>query len=101
MPQFVVGSPVETQEEMVTVDQDESQHLSVGQHVFQLVVIDDAGNESVPAKVEVVVKDTQAPTAVLRAPSQVEFGKPFRLDGRESSDIPPGKIVKYIWTLVQ
>jgi hypothetical protein len=51
--------------------------------------------------VEIIVKDTQAPTAVLRAPSQAEFGRPFLLDGRESSDVAPGKVTRYIWTKVE
>ena len=49
----------------------------------------------------VVVRDTQNPTAILKAPSQVEFGMSFLLDGRDSSDVPPGKVVKYIWTMME
>ena len=43
----------------------------------------------------------QAPTAIITAPTQVEFGQSFRLDGSKSSDIPPGKVVKFIWTMVE
>jgi hypothetical protein len=31
----------------------------------------------------------------------VEFGEAFGLDGRRSSDVAPGRVVKYIWTLVE
>jgi hypothetical protein len=100
MAKFEVGTPVETETPTVEVTLDPENALPVGKHVFQLVVVDDSGNQSQPADVVVIVRDTEAPTAVVRAPSQVSFGKSFALDGRGSSDLPPGKIVRYIWTLV-
>jgi hypothetical protein len=48
---FVVGRPVETAEPVVTVDAG----LPMGRHTFTLVVEDDEGNESAPAKVVVEV----------------------------------------------
>ncbi len=74
--------------------------LPVGTHTFELVVVDDAGNESLPNRVRVVVKDTERPTAVLEAPAEVELGDEFRLDGSRSLDVPPGKVEMYKWTLV-
>lgn len=101
MAKFEVGTPITTEEPTIEVTVDPTDALPVGRHVFQLVVMDDSGNESRPAEVAVVVRDTEAPTAVIRAPSQVSFGKSFALDGRASSDLPPGKIVRYEWTLVE
>jgi hypothetical protein len=101
MAQFVVGTPIETEEDTIEVTVDPQIPLSQGRHQFQLVVVDDSGNESNPDTVEVIVKDDTKPTAVLGAPGQVEFGATFSLDGRKSSDVPPGKVVKFIWTLVE
>ena len=101
MANFVTGTAVETVEPTVEVTVDPQVPLAVGSHVFQLIVEDDAGNQSLPAAVKVVVKDSQNPTAVITAQSQVEFGQAFVLDGRQSSDVPPGKVVKYIWTLLE
>ena len=101
MAKFEVGAPVETDEPKIEVTVDPQSPLPVGRHKFQLVVADDAGNHSLPDTVEVVVKDSFNPTAVLRAPTQVESGKQFVLDGRASSDVPPGKVVKYIWTMLE
>jgi hypothetical protein len=99
MAQFAIGQPITTEEAGIEVTLDEKTALPVGRHVFQLVVVDDAGNESKPAEVVVIVRDDQAPTAVIKAPTQIGFGKSFKLDGSASADLPPGKIVKYIWTL--
>ena len=45
--------------------------------------------------------DDRRPTAVVRAPETVPFGQPFELDGRRSTDLPPGKVVKYRWTMLR
>jgi hypothetical protein len=82
--------------------------LAIGQHTFELTVVDDSGNESAPARVRVIVADTQAPTAVLDVRdangqpltnNRVPFGAAFRLDGSRSADIG-GQIVKYTWKLI-
>lgn len=101
MAAFVIGTPVESADAAVEVTVDPAAPLGVGRHRFQLVVVDDSGNESLADAVEVIVRDSTNPTAVLRAPSQVEFGASFQLDGRASSDVAPGKVVKYIFTLVE
>jgi hypothetical protein len=100
MATFTPGSDVETTESSVEVTVTPTAPLSAGAHKFQLIVVDDSGNKSDPMVVTVIVKDTQKPTAVLNAPEQVEFGKSFVLTGVKSSDVPPGKVVRFIWTLV-
>ncbi len=71
-----------------------------GTYLFQLEVIDDAGNRSTPAQARVTVLDDQAPNAIISAPSTVGVGKGFTLSGRESTDVD-GQITRYIWTLVR
>ena len=98
MPEFKPGRPVETDTPEVEVTVAPNAPLSPGRHRFQLVVMDDSGNQSEPSTAEVIVLDTQKPTAVLDAPRQVDLGRSFQLSGRRSSDVAPGKIVRYIWT---
>lgn len=100
MPEFTIGTSIETQDASITVDIDPNSPLPPGAHTFQLVVTDDSGNQSAPATLRVIVRDTTAPTAVLDGPSQVEVGASFELSGARSSDVPPGKIVSYRWTLL-
>lgn len=101
MANFVVGSSQETTEAAVEVTVTPNTPLTVGKHRFQLVVVDDSGNKSLPDVVDVIVKDNKNPTAVLKVPAQVELGQSFVLDGRGSSDVAPGKVVRYIWTLLE
>ncbi len=101
MANFVVGTPQETPQSTIEVTVNAQTPLPIGKHRFQLVVVDDSGNKSLPDTVEVIVKDSINPTAVLKAPPQVEFGQSFLLDGRASTDVPPGKVVKYIWTMLE
>ena len=100
MPVFALNQPIVTDQPTVQVTIDANNTLSVGVHTFQLVVTDDSGNVSQPALVEIVVRDTQAPTAVIDAPTQVEFGNPFDLSGVRSSDPAPGRVISFAWTLV-
>jgi hypothetical protein len=100
MPQFQVGRPVETTDPSVEVTVDGRAPLAPGRRRFRLVVVDDAGLSSDPAEVDVIVRDNQKPTAVIDAPPQVDAGQSFTLSGRRSADLPPGRIVKYIWTLL-
>jgi len=100
MATFAIGIPVESDNPVVEVTIDRAAPLPIGRHSFQLVVVDDSGNQSAPDALEVIVRDTTKPTAVLSAPSQVDFGQSFSLDGRRSSDVPPGRVVRYIFTLV-
>lgn len=97
---FQAGVPIETAENTISVDVTPDRPLPIGRHIFQLEVVDDSGNRSAPDRVEVIVRDETNPTAVLDAPKTVGFGLPFRLNGQRSSDPPPGKIARFIWTLV-
>ena len=100
MPEFKVGEDVKTDTPTVDVTPTAAEPLLPGVHVFQLVVVDDDDNASQPATVSVTVQDP-GPTAVIRAPRNVVFGNSFTLDGSQSSDVAGGKIVRYVWTLVQ
>jgi hypothetical protein len=97
MAEFRVGQAVVTDNPEVEVTVAANAPLPAGRHRFQLVVADDSGNSSDPSVVEVIVRDTQKPTAVLDAPREVELGRSFQLSGRRSSDIG-GRIVRYTWT---
>ena len=101
MAQFMVGQDIAMEDSFVSVDATLDTPLPKGQHTFSLVVVDDDGLQSDPVTVDVVVRDDRKPTAVLVAPVTVPFGQPFRMDGSKSSDLPPGKVVKYVWTLLK
>ncbi len=101
MAVFRVGTPVETKEPRVEVSVTPDNMLPIGKHLFRLTVVDDSGNVSKPSDVVVVVLDDQAPTAILKAPSRISAGQSFLLDGSASTDLPPGKIASFTWTLVE
>ena len=100
MAQFNVGDKVETEKPLVEVTIDPRNPLKPGIYRFQLVVVDDSDNASDPTFVDVVVRDTTKPTAVIDAPQAVEVGKSFEMSATRSFDAPGGQIVKYIWTLL-
>ncbi|MBZ0316281.1 MAG: hypothetical protein K8L91_07680 [Anaerolineae bacterium] len=77
--------------------------LPVGPHTFRLVVVDSAGNQSAPVDVEVIIVDTQAPTAVLDVlpTSRVEQGSTFTLSAERSVGLVQGETATYFWTLVE
>ncbi len=97
MATFIPGQPISTQAPTVEVTVTPTSPLPPGRHRFQLIVVDDSGNQSVPNVAEVIVVDDQRPTAVLDAPRTVPFGSSFTLSGTRSFDLPPGKIVTYNW----
>lgn len=82
--------------------------LPAGRSRFRLVVVDNAGNESEPSTIEIVVRDDARPIAVLdivdaseaRVAPAVGAGKSFILSGARSSDLAPGKIIEYRFTLL-
>jgi hypothetical protein len=100
MAVFKIGEPVTTEEPTVEVEIPAEEPLLPGTYVFELVVEDDAGNKSPPAQARVTITDP-GPNAVIRAEENVAFGQGFRLDGSESSDTPPGRVVRYNWTMTQ
>lgn len=63
---------------------------------FQLVVIDDLGQESAPVTATVAIQ--AAPVAKITAPKTTAAGKTFTLDGTGST--PQGQIKTYRWTLM-
>jgi len=100
MATFLPGQPIATSDASIEVTVSPASPLAPGRHRFQLVVVDDSGNESVPSIAEVVVIDDKRPTAVLDAPARVSFGASFRLSGARSTDLPPGRIHEFRWMLI-
>ncbi len=98
MAEFVINQDVNTDVPTVEVTISANNALPVGRHRFRLVVVDDSGNVSLPDEADVIVADTQAPTAVLGTPGTVAFATTFNLDGRKSFDAGGGKIVQFRWT---
>lgn len=98
MAEFILNQDVDTDVPTVEVTITANSPLPFGRHRFRLIVIDNSGNESKPDEAVVIVADTEAPTAVLTAPSTVAFGTSFNLDGRRSIDAGGGQIVRYRWT---
>lgn len=108
MALFQPNVPVVSALPEVQVDADPAQPLAPGRHRFRLEVVDDAGNASEPAFLEVIVADTTRPTAVLdvvdasgrRLGPVVSAGQSFILSGARSTDLAPGRIVQYRFMLV-
>ncbi len=97
---FKLNQPIETNTPVIDVESPADDPLLPGTYIFQLFVVDDQGNKSPPVQAKVVVSDP-GPTAVIRADEKAPFGKPFKLSGEGSSDVPPGKLVSFVWTLVE
>ena len=97
--QQVQQGPVQTQDAQLRININPQQTLAPGAYTFELVAIDDSGNQSAPARTRVVVRDNAKPTAVISAPQAVDVGQPIVLDGSKSSDIG-GKVTTYVWRLV-
>lgn len=100
MADFVIGTDISTDTPTIEVTVNADKPLPIGRQTFRLVVVDDSGNVSQADQVQIIVADQDAPTAVLKAPQVVGFGKSFGLDGSASFDVGGGKVVKYIWTYV-
>jgi hypothetical protein len=84
--------------------------LKLGRHDFELVVTDDAGNDSSPLRVTILVVDTQRPNAVVNVLD--ERGQPlednrvprktnFILDASKSFDPNDGTITGYLWRYIR
>lgn len=95
---FKLREPVETETNAVEVENSGDEQLAPGVYTFELMVIDNDGNVSAPARAQIVIEDT-GPVAVIEGPARVPFGQSFKLSGERSHDIGRGRIVKYIWTL--
>jgi hypothetical protein len=108
MAEFKPQVPVVQTDPLVSVDVKQGSPLPPGKYRFQLVVVDDADNESDAAFLDVIIRDTQRPTAVLDMVNSdkavinpvVGVGASFLLSGARSSDVPPGKVKSYRFTLI-
>jgi hypothetical protein len=106
--QFRPNQPVVQADPSVKVEVSAANPLPVGSNRFQLVVVDDQGNLSQPVVLEVIVAAAAVPTAVLemvddngqRIEPRVQSGRTFTLSGAKSSDVPPGRVVEYRFTLL-
>lgn len=102
MPKFRLGSEHPTQVPKVIVDFDQEHPFRIGNtYVFQLVVVDNSGNESAPVECKVLIEDNQLPIAriTLQTPPAV-FGKSFTLIAKGSEDVGGGRIVAFRWKLI-
>src|SRR5438093_13577578 len=99
---LVVGAPVVTADATVTVAASVTNPVDPGDHLFQLIVVDENGVESIPAEQKVTVSpDDRKPQAVLTAmPAEVAFGQPFTLDGTQSTPVPGRYIMSYILNMM-
>jgi hypothetical protein len=99
---LVVGAAVVTSDATVTVDASETNPVDPGDHVFQLIVVDENGVESTPVEQRVTIgADDRKPQAVFTAtPAEVAFGEPFTLDGTESTPVPGHQIMSYKWIMM-
>ena len=108
MAQFIVTKPVIQSDPVVKVEASTDNPLPLGNNLFELVVVDDAGNSSAPIRISVIVRDAEAPTAILDMVDDngqvidpvVPFGSSFILSAARSSDVAPGKIASYQFTLL-
>ena len=109
MAKFIRNKPVKTTTPQVKVELNRNDQLDLGVNRFRLVVVDDAGNESEPAFLEVMVKDNNRPTAQIDLVDgngkrltdlTLKQGQQIFLSGERSADDPPGKISDYLWTWV-
>lgn len=78
-------------------------HASIrpGRWTFGLTVTDDSGNTSLEDRITVIIADTDAPTAVIKAPALVPTtATSFVLDGGLSFDTGGGTIASYTWQLI-
>jgi hypothetical protein len=100
MPVFKVGASQTTTTGTVEVTVTPTAPLPPGTHRFQLVVVDDSGNQSDPVTTDVVIKDTIKPVAQIKPVDTIQPGQTFSLDGSGSTDTLPGKVVQWIWTML-
>ena len=101
-------NPISTTDDNLQINQKTAQ-LPLGEHRFELTVVDNSGNASEPVTLSVFIIDTEKPTAILtlldanRKPvlgNKIPHGSSFILSGQSSSDAGGGAIVKYIWKMV-
>ncbi len=109
MPEFKPNVAVSGPDKLVEVTVSRANPMPPGKYVFQLIVEDDEGNFSAPSFVDVLIRDRGLPTAIVevtdgnggRIEKDVLAGQSFFLSGERSSDVDPGKVVGYSFTLVE
>jgi hypothetical protein len=101
--QLQVNQPIEgaAPDATLIITMDPQNPLRIGAYMFQLEVVDDAGNRSQPVTARLIIVDNQAPQAIISAPRTVPFNTEFTLSGAESRDEGGGTIARFIWTLLQ
>src|SRR5437763_16082615 len=94
---LVVGASVVTSDATVTIDASVTNPVDPGDHLFQLIVVDENGVESIPEEQKVTVSpDDRKPQAVLTAmPAEAAFGQPFTLDGTQPTPLPEHEITSH------
>jgi hypothetical protein len=108
MAVFQPNKTIAQKESLIQVEVSADKPLPLGLNRFQLIVVDDSNNVSVAATIDVMIKDTTAPTAglsVVNADGKkidpvIPFGQSFFLSGAQSTDAGGGKIVEYRFTLL-
>ena len=110
MAKFVKSVPVYQGDPQVPLEALADPPWPAGTARLQLVVVDDAGVESDPVFVDIVVNQRPKPTAVLAlvdgdgktiTPARVPAGASFTLSAAGSSPVAPAKITQYRLTLVK
>lgn len=94
MPLFVNNVPVIRPTPDLEID---STEVGVGVQVFQLEVLDEAGNRSTAAKWKLEIAPPLRPVAVLTPPDRVVVGKPFRLLADQSMAATGHRLLLYLW----
>lgn len=111
MAYFDVGQTIPSDEPFIVVDP----NLDLGEHVFELVVEDQARNQSNAVSITVTVIDTIPPEAKLETYTHddntgepgdpipdgtIQYGNRFCLNGKDSDDLGGSPIVQYYWTRI-
>lgn len=103
------GRTVVTTEPLLRVEASPTLPFQPGAHRFQLVVEDEAGNRSASVTAEVTARDLQPPVAVTSTTDAagravigtVAAGNTILFSAMQSSDMPPGQVVRYHWTRLE
>lgn len=110
MAKFVKNVPVYQGDPQAALEVLGDPPWPAGTSRLQLIVVDDAGNQSDPVFVDVSVKQRPRPTAALSmvdsqgkaiTPAQIASGASFTLSAAGSAAVAPAKIVQYRFTLVK
>jgi hypothetical protein len=110
MAQFVKDVPVYQGEPQAPLEVMGQPPWTGGTGRLQLIVVDDAGNQSDPVFVDVAVKQRPQPTAALSligedgnpiTPAQVAWGASFWLSAADSTAVAPAAVATYRFTLVK